>query len=722
MAIETQPVAPGPADARSLRREEISGLARQISEAEEGLSALLGGQIDMVLNPITGAPILLQEAQQALLRSEARYRALANILKNVHEAIVVTDLSGTTTYWNDEAAALFGYSVADQLGRSLEVLYPNAGELAAQLNEIQAGRELRAVWAAHCANGSEVWVDARITAMRGEAGTITGGLFVFKDISERRQSQAAAKSTARHFQALIEKSADAITLLAADGTVLYTSAATARIMGGDAADWVGGNFFSRIHPSDAARLRETLSELVQTPGHSVTTVFRYQRLDESWRWLEGTGTNLLEDEAVGAIVANYRDITERKEAEEAARREHVLLTRIMDTSPVSIALINLDGQIVYANPCAIELLHLSKRTPDQAAYDTPAWTSFEYDGQPFPSSELPFVRVMASGQPVKDVRHTIELPDGQKRLLSINAAPVFDETGQIDGIVFTYEDVTQQVNLDKALRARSEEVAGMTQQLWQAAKLATLGELAASIAHELNNPLATISLRLEAMLHDLPAGAAERPPLVIVEAEVERMARMVSELLAFGRRQQPQVSTLDLGAEIDRALEFVAHRLNQRGVRVACAYGPDIHTVHADRQLLRQVFLNLLTNASDSMPDGGELNIRVSNGTLNAAPAILIEFADTGQGVAPEHAAEIWEPFYTTKPEGEGTGLGLAICRRIVHEHGGTISLDSAPGQGTVVRLMLPLTPPGREEASAAGASPASPDVLLMAAEAGPAR
>jgi signal transduction histidine kinase len=300
-------------------------------------------------------------------------------------------------------------------------------------------------------------------------------------------------------------------------------------------------------------------------------------------------------------------------------------------------------------------------------------------------------------------------------LLSINAAPVFDEAGQIDGIVLAYEDITQRVEAAQALRAKSEELAGMTQQLWQAAKLATLGELAASVAHELNNPLATISLRLEAMLHELPADALERPPLVIIDSEVERMARLVAELLAFGRRHQPQISTLNLGAEIDRALEFVDHRLRQKNVRVQRAYAAETRLVQADRQLLRQVFLNLLSNAGDAMPSGGDLTVRLANGSLHGAPAVAVDFADTGHGVAPENAAEIWEPFYTTKPEGEGTGLGLAICRRIVEEHGGTISLESRLGQGTVVRLVLPT----RLDGQAARPSQNPPEAMWMTGPAG---
>jgi len=114
----------------------------------------------------------------------------------------------------------------------------------------------------------------------------------------------------------------------------------------------------------------------------------------------------------------------------------------------------------------------------------------------------------------------------------------------------------------------------------------------------------------------------------------------------------------------------------------------------ADRQQLRQVLLNLLTNASDAMPQGGTLTLRVTAGALDTGvPAVVIEFADTGMGIAPEHLSKVREAFFTTKPEGKGTGLGLSICRRIVQEYHGTFSLASAVGTGTTVRTALPIRP-----------------------------
>jgi PAS domain S-box-containing protein len=244
------------------------------------------------------------------------------------------------------------------------------------------------------------------------------------------------------------------------------------------------------------------------------------------------------------------------------------------------------------------------------------------------------------------------------------------------------------------LHAKGDEVQTMSQQLWQATKLATVGELAAGIAHELNNPLATVSLRVEGLLAGLPADDPRRRALEVVEGEVERMANLVANLLQFSRRGQRQVSTLNLREELDCTLDLIHYQFRKRGVTVRRDDAAEVRPVHADRQQLRQVFLNLLTNALDAMPHGGELTLRVHSAgptAPGAAERVVVEVSDTGVGIPPEHLARVTEPFFTTKPEGKGTGLGLAICKRIVQEHGGTLAIDSAAGRGTTVAVSLPV-------------------------------
>jgi signal transduction histidine kinase len=170
------------------------------------------------------------------------------------------------------------------------------------------------------------------------------------------------------------------------------------------------------------------------------------------------------------------------------------------------------------------------------------------------------------------------------------------------------------------------------------------------------------------------------------------MAGLVNNLLQFSRRSHRQVSTVDPREEIANSVEFVHYHLRSRKIEVVRDFADPLPTIQADRPELHQLFLNLLTNGSDAMPEGGKLTMRATPSVLDDTEAVAIEFADTGEGITAENLEKIWDPFFTTKPEGKGTGLGLAICRRIVEEHGGTIGIQSEVGCGTTVRIVFPAT------------------------------
>jgi signal transduction histidine kinase len=254
-------------------------------------------------------------------------------------------------------------------------------------------------------------------------------------------------------------------------------------------------------------------------------------------------------------------------------------------------------------------------------------------------------------------------------------------------------EIMERTRAELALKVKDEELRAMTQQLWQSAKLATMGKLAAEIAHELNNPLTAVGLRTELMQMDLPVDSPSRSDLDVIIYAVDQMRGLVNNLLQFSRRSQAKKISLDMGDEINKALALLDHYLINHRVTVIKNISPDLPVVMADRQQLRQVLLNLLTNATDAMPSGGTLTIRALAQTVNwIGPCLVIEISDTGDGIPPELLSKVWDSFFTTKAEGKGTGLGLAICRGIMEEHGGTITIESegAPGKGATVRLTLP--------------------------------
>jgi signal transduction histidine kinase len=285
------------------------------------------------------------------------------------------------------------------------------------------------------------------------------------------------------------------------------------------------------------------------------------------------------------------------------------------------------------------------------------------------------------GQAITEKRSTQHEVDVGGRFFSVVLTPL-----DAEGYTNIYGlEITRRKQAEDALRAKNEELRTMSRQLWHSAKLATMGELAASIAHEINNPLATVSLHVESMLGQTGPDEPRRHVLEVVEQEVDRMANLVANLLQFSRRSLRQISTVDIRDEIDKTLELVHYHLRKQSIAVVREFADELPMIQADRQHLLQLFLNLITNAGDAMPQGGTLTIRVS-----AEDNVTVEIIDTGAGIAPKDLPKVIKPFFTTKPNGQGTGLGLPICQRIAKEHGGKLYIASELGKGTTVRVVLP--------------------------------
>jgi two-component system, NtrC family, sensor kinase len=231
-------------------------------------------------------------------------------------------------------------------------------------------------------------------------------------------------------------------------------------------------------------------------------------------------------------------------------------------------------------------------------------------------------------------------------------------------------------------------------QLLQSAKLAAVGELAASVAHEINNPLYAARNSLYLVEQDLPPGAQERTFLEIAQNELGRIARIITRMRDFYRPARAELLPTDVNDVLLETLELVQTHLRHGQVAVVADLAPALPPIVAHADQLRQVFLNLMLNACDAMSNGGTL--RVMTGLLppldGRLAAIAIRVADTGTGIAPEHLAHLFEPFYTTKPQ--GTGLGLAISMHIVTQHGGNITPQSTVGAGTTFTVTLPVGPP----------------------------
>ncbi len=220
--------------------------------------------------------------------------------------------------------------------------------------------------------------------------------------------------------------------------------------------------------------------------------------------------------------------------------------------------------------------------------------------------------------------------------------------------------------------------------LVQSEKLASLGQLAAGIAHEINNPLTNASLGIQLLRKRLgDPGRAIVEQIKAVEKNIDRAAAIAQELLQFSRRQDMEFLALNINEVIVNALTMMKHRLDRVVITQDLAPLP---AVMGDRGKLEQVFINILSNALEAMPEGGRLSIS----TVVREGMIEARIADTGTGIAQENVSRVFDPFFTTKEVGSGTGLGLYICYGIIKQHHGLIELSSAPGQGATVTVKIP--------------------------------
>lgn len=257
----------------------------------------------------------------------------------------------------------------------------------------------------------------------------------------------------------------------------------------------------------------------------------------------------------------------------------------------------------------------------------------------------------------------------------ISTFPIWDNERQVTQAFLFEEDVTERQHMQATL-AQSE-------------KLASVGQLAAGVAHEINNPLTIILANAQLLQRSLPAQDEDLLEMteLIIQATA-RASQAVRELLDFARRERYELAPTDLNETIHRTLGLIGHELGKRRISLKFDPAMDLPKVNASQDHLQGVWLNLLINAIDAIEDGpGEISIK----TVNTGEAIQVSIADDGVGISPENISHIFEPFYTTKEPGHGTGLGLAVCHQIITRHGGQILVDSQPGQRTTFTIVLPI-------------------------------
>ncbi|HZI95190.1 MAG TPA: ATP-binding protein [Patescibacteria group bacterium] len=291
------------------------------------------------------------------------------------------------------------------------------------------------------------------------------------------------------------------------------------------------------------------------------------------------------------------------------------------------------------------------------------------------------------------------------RIFSVTCSPVRGLGGEVQGMVVVISDVTE---------ARVVQL-----QIAQGERLSALGEMISGVAHELNNPLASV-IGFAQLLQNKDVDADIKKKLTAIDLEATRCQRIVQNLLRFARRHTPERRHVDINAALDSVLQLLGHQLQVDDIEVRIDMQADLPPVVGDFHLLQQVFLNIIFNAYQAMKEQGGPGV-LSVITRNEDLRIAVEIVDSGPGIAPQNLKRIFDPFFSTKEVGKGTGLGLSLAYGTVREHGGTISARSQLGEGSTFRVELPAAEAAEIARIAQGVFPFEEQAAPMAPAAGPA-
>jgi PAS domain S-box-containing protein len=338
---------------------------------------------------------------------------------------------------------------------------------------------------------------------------------------------------------------------------------------------------------------------------------------------------------------------------------------ILESMDAGILVLDLDGKVARWNR-AMESLTGRRR---EAALGRPL-------DEIFPESFLEALRsslVLGDREEIAHI-YKLHLPteNGASSMVNVSLAPFQVGSGERCGTILILEDVTARVRLEE--------------QLQHSEKMASIGILAAGVAHEVNTPLAGISSYTQMLRGQVEPGDARAQLLEKIEKQTFRAAKIINGLLNFSRSGGLEMESLDVNKVLLDVLSLVEHQLEGAKIRVRKDLAPALPAVRGNENRLQQVFFNLVLNARDAMPSGGWLTLATSADE----DTVVVEVADTGHGIKREDIRRIYDPFFTTKGIGRGTGLGLSVSYGILQEHGGAIFVDSTPGKGTTFQVALP--------------------------------
>lgn len=520
-------------------------------------------------------------------------------------------------------------------------------------------------------NGEVRWIAGNARVLLNDRGRVARVFCVLTDTTRSKKTEQVLRSSEERFRRMVERGWDSIVLLDAKGRLQYFSEST-DLLGFPSRSRIGRYAAEDLHLDDQKTAKRVFEQVLSVPGATRHLEVRALGADGEWHWVEAVLTNFLDDPSIGAVVANARDITERRQAEEALVERYWVL---FNSVPIGIGIVGASGRPVSFNEASLEL---SGYTRDEMT----ALESFDDLYANADEREAVYAE-LARKQSVS--QHEVELvrKDGSTFMGAVSLRPVMLEGDEM--LLVAFEDVT----------ARKE----LEEQLFSSQKLEAVGRLAGGMAHDFNNLMTVILGHTELGKAELSEADPVRSHLERIEWAGERAARLTRQLLAFARRQVMQPKILDLN-EVVEELYSMLGRLIEEDVVLRTSTEPHLWLCSIDPGQLEQVLVNLVVNSRDATPSGGTITVSTANVSykggdshypaMPAADYVCLSVRDTGVGMTAGTKAQIFEPFFTTKDPGKGTGLGLATCYGIIKQAGGYIWAKSAPERGTAIEVFLP--------------------------------
>ena len=624
-----------------------------------------------------------KRVEQELRESENKFRT---IFDAEPECVKVLDAEGRLLEMNRAGLEMIGAaSVAPLLGQCVLSLVAAEHRAAfeALLGRTIAGENGRLAFEMVGLTGTRRWMETQAAPLRNAADEITSALFVTRDVTAQRLAEQSLRDNEERLQRIVHGMPVMMDAFDERGTLVAWNAECERITGYSAAEMIGNPRAMELLYPDAAYLASMMQHWKARGNDYVNWEWELTCKDGTVRTIAWSNSSAKIPIAGWASWGVGVDVTERRRTEQALRDSQGLLERAQSVGQIGswISDPERDGRLKWsAEACRIFGL-------DEATFDGHVETFFKLVHPDDLPSVVEASRAALAAERPYAVMHRIVRPDGTLRWVIQQADVERDSSGKPTRMVGVVRDITDSKRAEEKLAQQQAE-------LLHASRLSTMGQMVATMSHEISQPLAALgnfSTACAKMLEATPAADPElfRSYVGEIARQSQRAGAIIRRLRAFGSRATPQRELCDLNWLLHDSADLVASELRRCGVSIQLELPAPPLAAAVDRIQLQQVMVNLLTNACEAACDVEVARRSVLIRCYGADGHAVIEVVDQGAGLSPAAMDSLYQPFFTTKPD--GMGLGLTICRQIMEDHGGTIEGHNGHGCGAIFRLRLPL-------------------------------